>query len=58
MEEIEQPPGFGAYGDARILEKWVVCVTPALKGGVQMPKMRSRVVAEWQLRPILDELVQ
>jgi hypothetical protein len=52
MEKIEQPPGFRAYGDARILEKWVVCVTPALKGGVQMLKMRRKVVSEWQPRPI------
>ncbi len=54
MEKTEQPPGFEAYGDARILEKWVAGVTLALRGGVQMLQTWKKVVADWQPRPIWD----
>ncbi len=52
--KTEQPPGFEVYRDARILEKWVVGVTLALKGGVQMLQTRRKVVVDWQPGPIWD----
>ena len=54
VKKTSNPLVFEAYGDARILEKWVFGVTLTLKGGIQMLQTWRKVVPEWQPDPIWD----